>query len=110
MDLAVGTGVLHVAEGDAVNPVTFTALPLPHVVLDVGPDDISTMYIEKEDVRYLVIFQSCIEIWNKCHKLINAMKTNPDAKTKVLEVVCKDYSKINEDAYLCYVFETTTKC
>ena len=39
MDLAVGTGVLHVAEGDAVNPVKFTALPLPHVVLDVGPDD-----------------------------------------------------------------------
>ena len=39
MDLAIGTGVLHVEEGDSVNPVNFTALPLPHVVLDVGPDD-----------------------------------------------------------------------
>lgn len=39
MDLAVGTGILSVAEGDSVNPVVFSAIPLPHVVLDTGPDD-----------------------------------------------------------------------
>ena len=27
MDLAIGTGVLHVEEGDSVNPINFTALP-----------------------------------------------------------------------------------
>ena len=54
MDLAIGTGVLHVEEGDSVNPVNFTALPLPHVVLDVGPDDISIMYIEKGTLGILI--------------------------------------------------------
>ena len=39
MDLAVGTGILCVEEGDALNPITFPLFPLPHVVLDTGPDD-----------------------------------------------------------------------
>ena len=52
MDLAVGTGVLHVQEGDAVNPVVFSAIPLPHVVLDTGPDDkIDHVYRERK-VRF----------------------------------------------------------
>ena len=33
MDLAVGTGCMLVEEGDAVNPVKFTAVPLPKVCL-----------------------------------------------------------------------------
>ena len=37
MDLAVGTGILCVEEGDSLNPVNFSAIPLPHVVLDTGP-------------------------------------------------------------------------
>ena len=39
LDCAVGTGVLLCEEGDAVNPIRFSAIPLPHVILDVGPDD-----------------------------------------------------------------------
>jgi hypothetical protein len=39
MDLAVGTGVLAVEEGDSINPIIFSAVPLPHIVLDTGPDD-----------------------------------------------------------------------
>jgi hypothetical protein len=47
--LAVGTGVLHVAEGNAFNPVNFSAIPLPHVVLDTGPDDrIDHVYRERQ--------------------------------------------------------------
>ena len=38
MDLAVGTGCMLVEEGDAVNPVKFTAVPLPKVCLLNGPD------------------------------------------------------------------------
>tara|TARA_Y100001972_G_scaffold86837_1_gene106234 strand:- start:2978 stop:4564 length:1587 start_codon:yes stop_codon:yes gene_type:complete len=109
MDLAVGTGVLHVAEGDAVNPVKFTALPLPHVVLDVGPDDMVDHVFRERDMPFghiPIVYRDMEQM----PKLINAIKTNPDAEAKVLEVVCKDYSKINEDAYLCFVFETTTKC
>ena len=38
IDLALGTAVLCVMEGDAVNPIRFQSIPLPHVVLDTGPD------------------------------------------------------------------------
>lgn len=36
-DLAIGTGTIMVEEGDAENPVRFTALPQSQVVLDTGP-------------------------------------------------------------------------
>ena len=53
MDLAVGTGVLCVEEGDSINPVTFSAIPLPHVVLDTGPDDkIDHVYRERKKVKF----------------------------------------------------------
>jgi hypothetical protein len=49
LDLAVGTGILHVSEGNAINPVNFSAIPLPHVVLDTGPDDrIDHVYRERQ--------------------------------------------------------------
>ena len=39
IDLAVGTSCLLIEEGDAVNPVRFSAIPLPKIVLETGPDD-----------------------------------------------------------------------
>jgi len=45
MDLAIGTGVMLVEEGDAVNPIKFTAVPLTRVCLNNGPDGkIDTVY------------------------------------------------------------------
>ncbi len=53
MDLAVGTGVLCVEEGDSINPVIFSAIPLPHLVLDTGPDDkIDHVYRERKKVKF----------------------------------------------------------
>ena len=105
MDLAVGTGILHVSEGDAINPISFSAIPLPHVVLDVGPDDnIDHVYRERQ-VRYsdLHILFPDIDL---PQELTNAMISKPDAKTKLLEIVCKDYSKLNEDAFMYICIET----
>jgi hypothetical protein len=39
VDLALGTACLRVDEGDALNPIVFSAIPLPQLYLDVGPDD-----------------------------------------------------------------------
>jgi hypothetical protein len=39
MDLAIGTGILLVEEGDAINPIKFSAIPLPRVSLLSGPDN-----------------------------------------------------------------------
>ena len=93
MDLAVGTGVLYVSEGDAVNPITFSAIPLPHVVLDVGPNDNIDHVYRERSVRYsdLHILFPDIDL---PQELNNSMNASPDQKTKLLEVVCKDYSII----------------
>ena len=109
MDLALGTGVLHVEEGDAINPVNFTALPLPHVVLDVGPDDRIDHVYRERDVRY-----SDIKILYPKAKinprLANQIMSTPDGRTKVLEIICRNYTKPNEDAYYCIIFDISTKC
>lgn len=39
LDLAVGTASMQVDEGDALNPVVFSATPLPQLSFDAGHDD-----------------------------------------------------------------------
>ena len=108
MDLAVGTGVLSVAEGDSVNPVVFSAIPLPHVVLDTGPDDkVDHIYRERQcrnsDIPHMY---PKAKLGDKLQQKINSY---PDERTKILEIVCKDYTVKNEEAHLFYAIETQTK-
>ena len=107
MDLAVGTGVLCVEEGDAINPVNFSAIPLPHVVLDTGPDDkIDHVYRERKKVKFdhLPIMYPKGSFDPKVTSLMGS-----DRETTVLEVVCRDYSKKNQEAYFHYAICMTTK-
>jgi hypothetical protein len=107
MDLAVGTGVLCVEEGDAINPVNFSAIPLPHVVLDTGPDDkIDHVYRERKKVKFdhLPIMYPKGVFDQKVMSLMGS-----DRETTVLEVVCRDYKKKNEEAYFHYAICMTTK-
>jgi hypothetical protein len=108
MDLAVGTGVLAVEEGDAINPVIFSAIPLPHVVLDTGPDDrIDHVFRERKKIRYAELrilypkgqFDPQVE-----------RQMEGDGTTTVLEVVCRDYDLRNEEGYYFYAIcmETET--
>ena len=58
MDLAVGTGCMLVEEGDSVNPIKFTAVPLPKICLMNGPDGrIDTVYrkrsVKPEHIKVL---------------------------------------------------------
>jgi len=107
MDLAVGTGVLCVEEGDSINPVNFTAIPLPHVVLDTGPDDkIDHVFRERKKIPFDELrilfpdgqFDPRVE-----------QQMGKDRETTVLELVCRDYSKRNEEAYYHYAFCMSTK-
>jgi len=107
MDLAVGTGILCVEEGDAVNPVIFSAIPLPHVVLDTGPDDrIDHVFRERKKVKFdhlpLMYLNATFD-----SRVMNMM--GKERETTVLEVVCRDYSKKNEDAYSHYAICLTTE-
>ena len=108
LDLAVGTGVLLCDEGDAINPIRFSAIPLPHVTLDVGADDnIDHIYRERH------IRGSEITIAYPRAKLpakvSEESSRNPDDKRKILEVVYRDYSKINVMAHMYCVIDMRTK-
>lgn len=107
MDLAVGTGILVAEEGDALNPIVFSAVPLPHVVLDTGPDDrIDHIYRVRSKVRYahldLLYPNSTFD-----PKVTQHMGT--DNTTDILEIVCRDYSKKNQEAFLHFAICMTTK-
>ena len=107
MDLAVGTGVLCVEEGDSINPVTFSAIPLPHVVLDTGPDDkIDHVYRERKKVKFDHL-QLMYPNGKFNDQVLSFMGSGRE--TTVLEVVCRDYSKKNQEAYFHYAICMTTK-
>ena len=107
MDLAVGTGVLCIEEGDSVNPVVFKAIPLPHVVLDTGPDDkIDHVFRERKKVKV----DDLPLLYNEKNfdpKVLNMM--GKDQETTVLEVVCRDHTRRNEEAYYHYAICMKTK-
>lgn len=107
MDLAVGTGVLCIEEGDSVNPVIFKAIPLPHVVLDTGPDDkIDHVFRERKKVKV----DDLPLLYNEKNfdpKILNMM--GKDQETTVLEVVCRDHTRRNEEAYYHYAICMKTK-
>lgn len=109
MDLAVGTGVLVCEEGDAINPIRFSAIPLPHVILDTGPDDrIDHVFRERKQIRFdqLPMLYPKGNFNPELQALIN---NKSDQTTTVLEIVCKDYKKSNEEAFLHYAICLTTK-
>lgn len=108
MDLAVGTGVLACEEGDALNPVVFSAIPLPHVVLDTGPDDrIDHVFRERKKIRFAEL-KILYPNGTFDEKVTSRMQR--DDTTTVLEVVCRDYDLKNEEGYYHYAIcmETET--
>jgi hypothetical protein len=108
IDLALGTAVLLITEGDAINPVKFQSIPLPHVVLDTGPDGmVDHVYRERE-----IKNEDMIVAYPKATltpKMLERIRNNPDAKTKILEVSCKLYDKPNEERYSFMVIDVADK-
>ena len=104
MDLAVGTGVLLVEEGDAINPVRFNAIPLPSVVLDTGADDAIDHVFRERQIKnkdILVAYEKAV----LSEKHIRAMETQPDAECRIVEIVCRNYEKRNEERYDFFVID-----
>ena len=108
IDLALGTAVLCVTEGDAVNPIRFQSIPLPHVVLDTGPDGkVDHVYrermIKNEDI--IIAFPNASLTPN----LLKRIQDYPDTKTKILEVSCRLYDDPNEEKYGYYIIDVADK-
>jgi len=108
LDLAVGTGVLLAEEGDAINPIRFSAIPLPHVTLDVGSDDSIDHIFRERHIRGSEITVAYPRATIPS-KMAEEVKRNPDDKRKILEVVYRDYSKLNVMAHHYCVIDMKTK-
>ena len=108
MDLAVGTGVLLVEEGNAISPVRFNAIPLPSVYLDTGPDDQIDHIYRSRDIKNASIPIAYPKAMLG-EKTLRAVTTQPEAKTKILEIVCKNYDNPNEDRFDFYVVNEAEK-
>jgi len=108
IDLALGTAVLLVTEGDAINPIRFHSVPLPHVVLDTGPDGrVDHVYRERE-LKYsdlMVAYPNGVF----SEKVIKKMQEYPESKCKLLEVSCKLYDEPNVEKYTFMVIEMSDK-
>ena len=101
MDLAIGTGVLLVEEGDAVNPINFTAVPLTRVCLMNGPDG-------KIDSVYRTRYCKPSEINILYPKAILPENFDPlknKKKVKIVEAVYKIYEDNVEKFKMCVVLE-----
>jgi len=98
MDLAIGTAVLLVEEGDSLNPINFQAIPLPRVMLNNGPDNkIDTIF----RTRY-INYNRLMAAYPKAEmspEMLKKISDDGHAKAKVVEGVFKVYDKPNEEIY-----------
>lgn len=107
IDLALGTAVLLVEEGDAVNPIMFHSIPLPHVVLDTGPNGrIDHVYREREIKSEDMIIAYPNGVFHE--SMAKNMKEG-DKKCKILEVSCRIYDDPNEEHYAFMVIDVENK-
>ena len=101
MDLAVGTGCMLVEEGDAVNPIKFTAVPLPKICLMNGPDGrIDTVYrkrsVKPEHIK--VLYPKAVIPEN-----FDPLRMKKDCS--IIEAVYKIYENNVEKYKYCVVME-----
>ena len=98
LDCAVGTGVLLVEEGDAIQPVKFKAIPLPQVVLDSGFDDKIDHIYRKRMIRMkelLVAYPN----GTLSEKMKMDMEKMSEHECEIIEVVYRDYSNTKEEQH-----------
>ena len=98
MDLAIGTAVLLVEEGDSLNPVNFQAVPLPRVVLNNGPDQKIDQVFRTRTMRRdrVMITYPKAEM---SEEMLKKLEENPSDKVKIVEGVFKLYDKPNEERF-----------
>lgn len=98
LDIALGTGVLLVEEGDAINPIRFKAIPLPHVCMTSGYDDRVDHVFRKRMIRMkeLPIAYPDSEY---SEKMMMDMQKNPDKECEVIEIVYRNYFNTKEEEY-----------
>ena len=94
------TKTLTIEENNSINPINYSTIPLPHIILNSGPDDkIDHVYRVRNRVRFADL--EALYPKGTFNEDIRQKMIGED-KTDILEIVCRDYSVKNEEAYLFY--------
>jgi hypothetical protein len=98
MDCAIGTGVMLVEEGDALNPIKFTAVPLPKVMLNNGPDNRVDTVFRKRQIPYNQLMTAYPKA-EMSETMLKAIEENESKKANIVEGVYKIYDEANTEKY-----------
>ena len=104
LDCAVGTGCLLVEEGDAVQPIRFKAIPLPHLLLDAGHDDKIDHVFRERRIKFAQIKSAYPEAIIP-PRMMEEMGKTPDKECKIIEVVYRNYQSKDEEHVYCVISE-----
>ncbi len=98
LDIALGTAVLLVEEGDAVNPIVFKSIPLPQVYLSSGYDDKVDHVFRERQIRAkdMLIAYPDGELSDDMKR---DMIENPEKMCEIIEVVYKNHANTKDDEY-----------
>ena len=96
MDLAVGTGIMLVEEGDAINPIRFSSISLPNACLMNGPTNKIDAVYRKRKCKL-----NEIEImYPKAKVPSEVMSTmNPEKNCTILDAVYRVYDEPNVEKH-----------
>lgn len=109
LDIALGTACMDVFDGDAVNPVVFSAVPLPELVIDTGPmDEIGTFFrARKMRLSHIVTAYPGAKIPADLGTKIRAQagaKQEDDPEVKLVIAAYRDWSVSNEEVNKVCIF------
>jgi hypothetical protein len=103
LDIALGTGILLVEEGDAINPIRFKAIPLPQAVLTSGHDD----KVDHVYRRRMIRMKELLVAYPKgdlSEKMLMALEKSPDKECEIIEVCYKNhYNNKEEEHRFCAI-------
>ena len=99
LDCAVGTGVLLVEEGDALQPIRFKAIPLPQVTLDAGHNDTIDHVYRMRRIKMRDL-QHAYPNGKLSDKMMMDMNKGGDKECEILEVVYRNYFNTKDEEHI----------
>ena len=94
LDLSVGTGVMRIDQGNALELIRFRSVPMPYVALDEGPDG----RIDGVFVKHFLEYNKIDKVFPDAKNLTEADAQN-NKRCQLVESCYRDWSKTNEFVY-----------
>ena len=104
IDVGLGTASLECVEGSSIEPLVFSATPLPELALEAGPNDEMSGFFRGRKMKASMIEKTYdVTIPDQLKREVgNGGETDP--KLCVVSYVARNWDKPNEYAYSKYIF------